>query len=306
MLWLPKAIRDEHHIRINSWTTRTRPKGVLHTTETAGWPDYRSWTVPPHVTILPIPGQGVGVRQHIPFSSGSFALRNETGGVQTNRAYAFQFELIGTCHEAGPGYHWPEADDAVLLGLWRSVIQPVSTAFGIPLTAPRFLPYLTSGTGGSYGLNNGVRLRGQAWVEFTGWCGHQHVDENVHGDPGDFKLQRLFQLGRADDPAADPDHTNPLPQPVTPPAPRFPLLPGWYFGPEDGPDYSVSGYHSHRDDLRRWQNRMRERGWTITADGLYGSETREVATKFQKEKHLPADGLIGVKTWDAAWTAPVT
>lgn len=303
MLWLPNATRDEHDTRINAWTTRTRPKGVLHTTETAGWPGYKDWTVPPHATVMPLKGVGVRARQHIPFSSASFSLRNEVGGVQTNRAYAFQFELIGTCHKAGPGYYWPGADDAVLLSLWRTLIKPVSVAFGIPLTAPRFLPYLTTG-GGSYGLNNGVRLHGQEWVEFTGWCGHQHVDENVHGDPGAFPLQRLFQLGRADDDATKPA---PTPQPVKPvDAPKFPLPVGWYFGPQDGPAQSISGYHSHREDLRRWQTRMKQRGWTIGTDGLYGPSTREIARQFQKEKHLPVDGLIGVRTWNAAWSSPIT
>ncbi len=51
---------------------------------------------------------------------------------------------------------------------------------------------------------------------------------------------------------------------------------------------------------------MHGRGWTITADGLYGPQTESVARAFQQEKGLAVDGLIGVKTWDAAWNAPVT
>lgn len=89
-------------------------------------------------------------------------------------------------------------------------------------------------------------------------------------------------------------------------APKFPLKRGWYFGPKSGPASSVSGYYSHRSDLKRWQARMEDRGWTITPDGLYGNRTATVARKFQAEKGLSRDSLIGKRTWDAAWEAPVT
>ncbi|MDK8345415.1 peptidoglycan-binding domain-containing protein [Brevibacterium sp. UMB1308A] len=68
----------------------------------------------------------------------------------------------------------------------------------------------------------------------------------------------------------------------------------------------MSGYHGNRDHLKVWQARMKARGWNISADGLYGPRTRAVARAFQREKHLPVDGLIGKATWDAAWDARVT
>src|SRR5699024_5843488 len=83
----------------------------------------------------------------------------------------------------------------------------------------------------------------------------------------------------------------------SPKAPAFPLPRGWYFGPKSGPKQSVSGYYSHRSDLRRWQQRMKDRGWSITPDGLYGSRTASVARAFQKEKGLAVDSLIGNDTW---------
>lgn len=89
-------------------------------------------------------------------------------------------------------------------------------------------------------------------------------------------------------------------------APAFPLPDGWYFGPREGPVESVSGYYSYGDDLRRWQQRMAERGWTIDPDGLYGPQTAGVARAFQEEKGLTVDSLIGPETWGAAWTAPIT
>lgn len=96
------------------------------------------------------------------------------------------------------------------------------------------------------------------------------------------------------------------PKPSTSKAPKFPLRSGHYFGPKSGPASSVSGYYSHRADLKRWQAQMRKRGWSITADGLYGPATKKVARQFQQERGLGVDGLIGKKTWDAAWNAKVT
>jgi hypothetical protein len=89
-------------------------------------------------------------------------------------------------------------------------------------------------------------------------------------------------------------------------APVFPLPRGWYFGPKSGPRESVSGYYSHRSNLKRWQQQMRNRGWRIGVDGLYGPETADIVKAFQKEKRLGVDGLIGPKTWAAAWTAPIS
>ena len=51
---------------------------------------------------------------------------------------------------------------------------------------------------------------------------------------------------------------------------------------------------------------MKDRGWSITPDGYYGPQTAAVARAFQREKRLAAHGLIGPKTWAAAWEEPVT
>lgn len=90
------------------------------------------------------------------------------------------------------------------------------------------------------------------------------------------------------------------------PAPAFPLPKGWYFGPESGPKQSVSGFHGRGKGLETWQQRMHERGWKITPDGLYGEQTARIAHAFQVEKNLTVDSLIGPQTWSAAWTEPVT
>ena len=98
-----------------------------------------------------------------------------------------------------------------------------------------------------------------------------------------------------------------VPPVVHPPkggAPAFPLPSGWYFGPKAGPQNCVSGYFGHRADLSRWQQQMKNRGWSITVDGLFGNGTASVVRKFQAEKRLNVSGLINPQTWAAAWTAP--
>lgn len=126
--------------------------------------------------------------------------------------------------------------------------------------------------------------------------------------PGDI----VYSWVKAGMPASGAAATTPAkptskPKPTTTSkAPAFPLPRGSYFGPKSGPAASVSGYYSHRADLKRWQEQMRKRGWSLTADGLYGARTASVARSFQKEKGLPVDGRIGAATWRAAFESPIT
>lgn len=181
LLWLPDAIRDPHP-RSFPWAETTDPKGCLHTTETSGWPGYDGWTIMPHATVMPAPGKGVTVRQHLPFSQASFALRH-TRSQPTNGDYVFQFELVGTCDPNGPGYHWPNADDAVLLDLYLKVVRPLDQSFLIPFRAVAFGPYPS--------LKGSHRMTDAEFDTYQGWHGHQHVPQNDHGDPGAFPWARL-------------------------------------------------------------------------------------------------------------------
>lgn len=193
-LWLPAAARNEHD-RSNPWSDTSDPKGCLHTTEGSDWPTYNDWTIMPHGTIKPKANVGVEIRQHLPLDQGSFSLRNLDGGVQTNRDYVFQWELIGTSEKGGPGYYWPDADDAVLADLYEKLIGPLSDEYNIPLKALNFQAYPASY--GARGDTNTVRLSGSAFDTYSGWLGHQHVPENVHGDPGAFPWARMMETQMA-------------------------------------------------------------------------------------------------------------
>lgn len=62
----------------------------------------------------------------------------------------------------------------------------------------------------------------------------------------------------------------------------------------------------HGADVRTWQARMRQRGWHLEADGVYGSQSAQICRQFQKEKRLGVDGVVGPKTWRATWESQVT
>jgi hypothetical protein len=64
--------------------------------------------------------------------------------------------------------------------------------------------------------------------------------------------------------------------------------------------------HTQDAAVKTWQARMKIRGWDIDVDGFFGPVTRNVIRKFQDEKHLGTDGILGPKTWNAAWSSPVT
>jgi peptidoglycan hydrolase-like protein with peptidoglycan-binding domain len=39
---------------------------------------------------------------------------------------------------------------------------------------------------------------------------------------------------------------------------------------------------------------------------MYGPQSRSVCLAFQSEKGLAVDGLVGPRTWEASWKAPIT
>lgn len=93
-------------------------------------------------------------------------------------------------------------------------------------------------------------------------------------------------------------------------APEFPLQPGHWYGPESDDPRNHSGYwRKDRPGIRRYQKQMKGvREWQGMgkADGVFGEKTEAVTKKFQRQKGLKVDGLVGPKTWRAAWEEPIT
>lgn len=143
-------------------------------------------------------------------------------------------------------------------------------------------------------------------------CPGQYVRDHI-----DSIIRRANEIKKGAKPTPKPKPKPVDPDDVLGTPPKFPLPSTWYFGPRSGPVYSVSGYHGNRygsaatmrSHLRTFQKQMQDRGWDFSdygIDGLYGNETAGNTKAFQREKGLKVDGLIGPKTWAAAWTKPIT
>ncbi len=189
LLWYPLAKVDA----LLSGTMAGGPfKGVLHSTEGKSYASARGAYVKnksnPHFTVSFEKGK-FEAWQHVPLDASSRALRNADGGVQTNRDSAIQIEIVGTCNPPNRGKAgWlfvPEAPEEYLAGI-ADLMAWVEAQTGIRPVSPAFSPYPAS-----YGASP-ARMTGPTWDDFNGWCGHQHVPENTHGDPGDIDIARLL------------------------------------------------------------------------------------------------------------------
>ncbi|MFE7899162.1 hypothetical protein ACFU3E_16865 [Streptomyces sp. NPDC057424] len=188
--------------------------GVVHTTEGMSLPSYSDGAMAPTVTGVPdIKAKRIRWYQHYDVDESARALANKLGGVETNTANAFQIELVGTCDDtnktawsgkrAGIDYlHWPTAPDWALAEVaW--LVRWLHDYHAVPLTyVSNWLAYGKDSrrpgvTPASYGASP-ARMSMSAWRSFKGWCGHQHVPENDHGDPGSMNFARVIQLAKGE------------------------------------------------------------------------------------------------------------
>jgi hypothetical protein len=90
--------------------------------------------------------------------------------------------------------------------------------------------------------------------------------------------------------------------------PKFPWPSDHWIGQPSNDSRNHSGCYGDpdRSHVRVWQQKMKDRGWSLGVDGCYGPESENVCRQFQAEKGLSVDGDVGPKTWEATWTAPVT
>ena len=147
------------------------PAGTRYGYNSGSYYGHQSW---PHATI-----DTAGIHQHLPIDVGAAALYRN--GVQTNRANAIQCEVMG---QAARIRDLPEATMRHLAD-WLSWCAEQT---GCPTTFAAF-----SG-GNAYGENAPQRFSEEEWLAFSGVCGHQHVPENDHWDPGAIDVARLAAL----------------------------------------------------------------------------------------------------------------
>lgn len=157
-------------------------RGVLHTTEAKDFnpstTSYYSHSDPPHFTLALKDGEAK-IYQHYSIKVAARALVNLPGGVETNRRSAIQIEIA-----------WTAADIAnlpapMMLKL-KDWMRWVEQQCGVKQHAPTF-----HGPE-AYGHGSIARMSADEWNGFDGWCGHQHVPENDHWDPGKIAIATLF------------------------------------------------------------------------------------------------------------------
>lgn len=161
-------------------------RGVLHTTEgssTAGAiAAYRTSGNYPHFTV-----SEHSIEQHCPINVGATALKHPTGAVETNRMSAVQIEIVGSCDKAyAAKYTIPYVPDftAAQLANVAKVMRWVEEQTGIDFwTYPDFTAVSSA--------SSAQRMSVQDWRTFNSWCGHEHVPNNSHWDPGTLNMQLL-------------------------------------------------------------------------------------------------------------------
>jgi len=188
---------------------------VLHTTEGRTLPDYGGGAVAPTLTAVPdFAAKKLRWYQHFNIDISARALVNAPGGVETNTLNVCQVELVGTCDPAthakwtAAGYthiYWPEAPEWALAEV-AVFLRWLNAEHGVPLTGPAEWPAYPA----SYGSAGGQRFTAAQWEAFKGVCGHMHVPENVHGDPGAIDFDHLLALAKGITTPAPPTTEDPV------------------------------------------------------------------------------------------------
>ena len=173
---------------------------VWHTTEGTSLPSYSGGAEAPNFTAVPdFKAKRLIWFQHFDFDTSARALVNRAGGVETNTLNAAQVELVGTCDptthakwtKAGYAHlYTPELPDWVIRDL-GAFARWANTEHGVPLSSGLTFKAYPS----SYGASS-VRMSGSRWSAFKGHCGHQHVPENDHGDPGAFPMAAILTAAK--------------------------------------------------------------------------------------------------------------
>lgn len=186
-----------------SWASddEDAPKIVWHTTEggsiggaVAAFTAHRSW---PHLTVDPVRRRRV---QHVSLLEAARALRNTSTPGQTNReARVFQIEVVATAHDPAKA---PAGQTSVasLTGdeldwLGTHVLAPLAKATGTPLTTG--VEFFGESCGFTLASETArQRMTTAVWDTYRGICGHQHVPENQHWDPGPLDVARILTAAR--------------------------------------------------------------------------------------------------------------
>lgn len=169
LVWMPEA-RKLLRSSAGPWQVGCPPRGVLHTTEGAGdaTGTLDSNGDHPHFQVE----RDGRITQYLPIDEAAKALKH-TEATPTNGAHAIQIEVCGFAAQPD----WPAEQKAAV----RKVMRFVEANAGVERSSHvRFL------------AGGGERLSNVEWLKLRGWCGHQHVPQNDHVDPGAIAIGGLL------------------------------------------------------------------------------------------------------------------
>lgn len=192
-------------------------KIVHHTTEGStaqgAFSAFKASRSDPHFTV-----DATTIFQHIDTSEAARALRNSSGGVQTNRDSAIQIEVVGFAHR-------PKTRPT--LEKVRKLCRWIEETHNVPRDIwPNGFPKPATASGQDPGGHN---RNAANWDTRSGHYGHSNVPENTHWDPAytqkevDFLMDKRDSLegidqyesiiiedpGLASDHSRMPDHADP-------------------------------------------------------------------------------------------------
>lgn len=157
---------------------------------------------------------------------------------------------------------------------------------GVPLSGPKAWPAYPT----SYANGGGQRMTGAKWTSFKGICGHMHVPENTHGDPGAIDFARIVKYARTELDLDDTEETAPT-KPAKPKVPTFP-----------GRKYFRDG--ASNEYVLQLGKQLVKRGfgdhYKVGPSRTWGEADRLNVRDFQKsrkELRGDADGQPGPLTW---------
>lgn len=258
---------------------------VWHTTEGTSLPSYDGGAMAPNFTAKPdFAAKRLVWFQHFDFDVSSRALVNAPGGVETNTLNVCQVEIVGTCDPAShkswgstPHLYTPELPDWAIRDL-AAFAKWAHDNHGVPLTSDvTFKAYP-----GSYGASNGVRMSAAEWQSFTGHCGHQHVPENLHGDPGLLPMAAILTAAKGgttppqeDDVALTTDDINKVAAAVYT---KLLKTDDVLTAPADASDYATNRFWTWQTHIQDVTTRVRALGAKVDALPAVELTDQQIAT----------------------------
>ncbi len=221
---------------------------VMHTTETGGLPGYRLGRSAPHLTYTPRQHRWV---QHTVLTTAARALRNPSGGVQTNRRSALQVEVVcysnKTIADRRASRLWVGDLTTRHLTDLASFLQFANTEFAVDLRYdPKpFNDARCSGTGSPCRMTRGE------WRLYDAVTDHARVPENGHWDCGALDFDTLIQIANGG-------------------APPPPEGDDMYKSVKQGDGIGTTGGDPA---VKEWQEVLNLLGAGLNPDGKYGGNT---------------------------------